>query len=227
VGAQIVEHTGIGVTITIVGVVDDIREGPLDVAIPPVLYFPFDQRADTGFALVVRAAGGEEGLLPAMAATIRKIDSGIATRGGMTMRDRIQDSQSAYMHRSLAWLVGGFAAVALMLSVVGLYGVVAYSVSQRNREIGIRTALGASRGSIYKMILCEAGRLIGFGAAAGIGTSIATAGLMSGLLFGVRSWDTPTLAIVTGILGTVALLASLIPARRAASVDPAESLRTE
>jgi macrolide transport system ATP-binding/permease protein len=227
VGKQIVEHSGSGVTIPIVGVVDDIREGPMDEAIPPVLYFPFDQRTDTGFALVVRAAGEEQGLLPAMAGAIRKIDREIVTRAGMTMRERIQDSDSAYMHRSLAWLVGGFAAVALLLSVVGLYGVVAYSVSQRHREIGIRTALGASRGSIYRMIVSEAGRLIGLGAAVGIGASMATAGLMSGLLFGVGSWDAPTLAMVAGILGTVALLATLIPARRAASVDPVESLRAE
>lgn len=227
VGRQIMEHSGSGVTIPIVGVVDDIREGPLDVAIPPVLYFPFDQRPDPGFALVVRAAGGEHGLLAEMAAAIRQMDSGIVTRSGSTMLQRIEDSQSAYMHRSLAWLVGGFAAMALVLSVVGLYGVVAYSVSQRNREIGIRTALGASRGSIYRMILSEAGRLIAFGAVAGIATSIAAAGLMRGLLFGVRSWDIPTLASVAAALGTVALLASLIPARRAASVDPVESLRAE
>jgi len=227
VGKQIVEHSGSGVTIPIVGIVDDIREGPLDAAIPPVLYFPFDQRADSEFTLVVRAAGGEMGLIREMAVSVRKIDNGIVTRGGAAMLDRIQDSQSAYVHRSLAWLVGGFAAVALLLSVVGLYGVVAYSVSQRNREIGIRTALGAPRGSIYLMILSEAGRLIALGAAAGIASSIAAARLMRGLLFGVRSWDIPTLAVVAGLLGAVALLASLIPARRAASVDPAESLRAE
>ena len=227
VGKQIVEHTGSGVTIPIVGVVDDIREGPLDEAIPPVLYFPRDQRADLDFMLVARAAGGQGSLLPAMAAAIRKVDPGIVTREGMTMLNRIQDSQSAYMHRSLALLVAGFAAVALLLSVVGLYGVVAYSVNQRNREIGIRTALGASRRSIYRMILSEAGRLIGFGSIAGVGASIAAAGLMRGLLFGVRSWDVPTLAAVAALLAVVALMASLIPARRAASVDPVESLRGE
>ncbi|HEV3196529.1 MAG TPA: ABC transporter permease [Bryobacteraceae bacterium] len=227
VGKQIVEHSGKGVTIPIIGVVDDIREGDLYATIPPVLYFPFEQRCEAGFALVVRTAGGEQGLLPAIAATIRRIEAGIVTRGAMSMLDRIQDSQSAYMHRSLAWLVGGFAAVALLLSAVGLYGVVAYSVNQRNREIGIRTALGASRGAIYVMIMSEAGRLIGLGTAAGIGASIAAAGLMRGLLFGVGFWDIPTLTAVAGVLGTVALLASLIPARRAASVDPVESLRAE
>jgi macrolide transport system ATP-binding/permease protein len=134
---------------------------------------------------MVRAAGGEQGLLPEISAAIRKIDSGIVTLAGATMLDRIQDSQSAYMHRSLAWLVGGFAVAALLLSVVGLYGVVAYSVGQRSREIGIRTALGASRGSIYLMILGEAGRLIGLGAAAGAACAIGAAGLMREVLFGV------------------------------------------
>jgi predicted permease len=227
VGKQIVEHTGSGVTIPIVGVVDDVREGSLDAVIPPVLYFPFDQRIDHEFSLVVRASGGEQGLLPAIGAAIRKIDAGIVSRDRMTMIDRIRDSQSAYMHRSLAWLVGGFAAVALLLSVVGLYGVVAYSVSRRNREIGIRTALGASTAAIYRMILGDAGRLIAIAAIAGFAASIAVAGLLRGLLFGVRSWDIPTLTIVAGLLSLAALLASLIPARRAAAVDPVESLRAE
>ncbi|HEX7200665.1 MAG TPA: ABC transporter permease, partial [Dongiaceae bacterium] len=193
IGQQIVPHNGSPVLIPIVGVVEDIREGALDEAIPPVLYFPFDQRTDRGFSLVVRASGGEQGLLPAIGAALRKIDAGIVSRDGMTMIDRIQDSQSAYMHRSLVWLVGGFAAVALLLSVVGLYGVVAYSVSRRNREIGIRTALGASTAAIYRMILGDAGRLIAIAAIAGFAASIAVAGLLRGLLFGVRSWDIPTL----------------------------------
>ena len=129
---------------------------------------------------------------------------------------------------SAATAITGFLhGLAALLATIGLYGVLAYNMVRRRNEIGIRTALGASRGSIYRMILSEAGRLIGLGAAAGIGASMATAGLMSGLLFGVGSWDAPTLAMVAGILGTVALLATLIPARRAASVDPVESLRAE
>jgi predicted permease len=227
VGKQIVEHSGAGVTIPIVGVVDDIREGPLDAPIPPVLYFPFDQRGDSYFALVVRASGDEQPLLPAIAAAIRKIDAGIVPRGGMTMAGRIQDSQSAYLHRSLAWLVGGFALLALLLSVIGLYGVVAYSVSQRNREIGIRMALGAQPRSIYVLVLSEAARLIGLGTAIGMVSAVAAAGLMHGLLFGVRSWDVPTLAGVAVVLGVAALVASIVPAHRAASVNPVESLRAE
>jgi ABC-type antimicrobial peptide transport system permease subunit len=199
----------------------------LDTAIPPVLYRPFNQSTDTYLGLVVRTSQAEGSLLPALAATIRQIDPGIVTIGGMAMTDRIDDSASAYIHRSLAWLVGGFAALALLLGVVGLYGVVAYSVSQRNREIGIRMALGAQPRSVYRLILKEAGWLTAFGILMGLVCSVAAATLMRGLLFGIRSWDVATLAAVAGVLGISAMLASFIPARRAASVNPVEALRAE
>jgi ABC-type antimicrobial peptide transport system permease subunit len=145
----------------------------------------------------------------------------------MTMTVRINASQSAYLHRSAAWLVGGFAALALLLGVVGLYGVIAYSVSQRSREIGIRMALGAQPRSVYQLILKEAGWLIIFGVTIGSVCSVAAATLMRGLLFSVRSWDAPTLAAVAALLAASALLASFIPARRAASVNPVDALRSE
>jgi len=149
------------------------------------------------------------------------------TSGAMTMNDRINDSPSAYLHRSSAWLVGGFAVMALVLGVVGLYGVIAYSVSQRTREIGVRMALGAQPGSVYQLILKEAGWLTGFGVGLGLVSSVAAATLMRGMLFGVSSWDLPTLAAVAVVLGVSALLASYIPARRAASVNPVDALRSE
>jgi ABC-type antimicrobial peptide transport system permease subunit len=123
--------------------------------------------------------------------------------------------------------VGGFASVALLLGVVGLYGVTAYSVTQRNREIGIRMALGAAPGSVYRMILQEAGWLTIVGVLAGVVLAIAGANLMRGVLFGVRAWDVPTIAAVAGVLGAAALLASFLPARRAAAVNPVEALRAE
>jgi macrolide transport system ATP-binding/permease protein len=215
------------VPIEIVGVVEDIREGPLDAAIPPVLYIPFNQSTDRAFGVVTRTSQPGGSLLPALAAAIKQIDPDIVTIGGQTMTDRIHNSPSAYLHRSSAWLVGGFAALALLLGLVGLYGVVAYSVSQRPREIGVRMALGAQPSAVYRLILKEAGWLTAVGIVLGLGCSVGAATLMRGLLFGVRSWDIPTLAVVACGLGLAALLASYIPARRAASVNPVEALRAE
>jgi len=215
------------VPIQIVGIVEDIREGPLDAAIPPVIYFPFNQSTDTYLGLVVRTAQDERSLLPALAATIRQIDPGIVPIGAAPMTDRVSDSPSAAVHRFSARLVGGFAVLALLLGVVGLYGVVAYSVSQRTREIGVRIALGAQRGSVYRLIVQEAGWLAGIGIAIGLACSIAAATLIRGLLFAVQPWDVPTLAAVAAVLGIAALVASFLPARRAASIDPVEALRAE
>ncbi|MBZ5728002.1 MAG: ABC transporter permease [Acidobacteriia bacterium] len=226
-GKQLSELSTPPVPIEIVGIVEDIREGPLDAAIPPVLYIPFGQSSDNYFSLAVRTSLAGETLLPALAAAVHQIDPGIVTLRGMTMTGRIHNSPSAYLHRSAAWLVGGFAALALLLGVVGLYGVVAYSVSQRSREIGIRMALGAEPRSVYRLILQEAGWLTAFGIAIGLGCSVAAATLLRGVLFGVRSWDVPTLAAVAGVLGVAAMAASFIPARRAAKVNPVEALRAE
>ncbi len=211
----------------IIGIVDDIREGSLDSEVWPAEYLPFNQSPDNDFGVIVRTSQAEQSVLPALAAAISRIDPGIVTGGAMTMSQRINNSQAAYLHRSAAWLVGGFAAFALLLGVIGLYGAIAYSVSRRTREIGVRMALGAERGMVYRLILKEAGWLAATGIAVGLGCSIAAAILMRSLLFGVRSWDVPTLAGVAVVLGLAALLASFIPARRAASVNPLEALRAE
>jgi macrolide transport system ATP-binding/permease protein len=145
----------------------------------------------------------------------------------MSMDQKIHDAPATYLHRSSAWLVGGFAVVALLLGVVGLYGVVAYSVGQRKREIGVRMALGAQRSTVYRMILFESGRLIGMGLAIGLVTAIMAASLMHKLLFGVQAWDAGTLTSVGLVLAAASLLASFMPARRAASMNPTEALRAE
>jgi predicted permease len=211
----------------IIGIVEDIKEGQLDTANRATIYVPFTQGWFRSFNLIVRTSQAEQTLLPALSAAIHKIDPEIATEGATTMSDVIGDSQSAYLHRSSAWLVGGFAALALVLGVVGLYGVIAYSVSQRTREIGIRMALGAERGTVYRLVLKEAGWLTAVGIVVGLACSMAAARLMRGLLFGIQSWDVPTLIAVAAVLGMSAVLASYIPARRAASVNPVEALRAE
>jgi predicted permease len=211
----------------IVGVVADFKDAGLDQEQWPAEYFHFNQNTDTYFSMIVRTRHDERMVLPELAATIHKVSLEAAVEEGSTMTQRIDDSQTAYIHRSAAYLVGGFAALALLLGVVGLYGVIAYSVSQRTREIGVRMALGAQRSSVYQLVLGEAGRLIGFGVVVGLASSVGAAMLMRKLLFGVQAWDAGTLIGVAVVLGISALLASFLPAHRAASVNPTEALRAE
>ena len=211
----------------VIGVVDDVKEGALDQERWPAIYFAFNQGPDLSYGIAVRTSQDAGAVLPMMTATIRGIDPGIGVWDEVTMTGKIENSAAAYLHRSSAWLVGGFAAVALVLSVVGLYGVIAYSVSQRTREIGVRMALGAQKGSVYGMVLREAGWLIGAGVLVGLGCSLGAGMLMRTLLFGVKAWDAPTLTGVAVVLAVFAVMASYVPARRAASVNPVEALRAE
>ena len=227
VGKQIAFGDSADSRMLIVGLIDDLQEGQLDAAPRGAMYRPFNQSPDTGFVVLARTAQGEESLLASLASTIHAIDSGMAIYQPMTMEEKIHDAPSTYLHRSSAWLVGGFAAMALLLGVVGLYGVIAYSVSQRTREIGVRMALGAQRGSVYRMVLTESGRLIACGVVLGLAGSVGAAMLMRKLLFGVGAWDATTLVSVATLLAVSAMLASFVPARRAASVSPAEALRSE
>jgi macrolide transport system ATP-binding/permease protein len=143
------------------------------------------------------------------------------------MTDQINQSPSAYLRRSSALLVAGFAILALILGVVGLYGVIAYSVNQRTRELGIRLALGAQRGTVYRMILTEAAALAGAGTAIGLVCAFGAARLLESLLYGTRPSDVSTFAAVATLLAICALIASILPAHRASSVNPVEVLRAE
>ena len=211
----------------IIGIVDDIREGPLDSEIWPAYYYALNQHPDSDYSIVVRTAQAEESLIPTINDAIQGIDSRINVSNQMTMTKRVNNAPTVYLRRSSTWLVGGFAAVALLLGVVGLYGVIAYSVTQRTRELGVRIALGAQRGMVYRLIMKEAAALALTGIAIGTGCAILAASLMRKLLFGTPPWDLTTLVCVAVVLGVSALLASFLPARRAASVDPITALRAE
>jgi predicted permease len=211
----------------IVGVVDDVREGPLDVETWPAEYFPINQTRDHYFSLAVRTGQNAGTLLPVIVNTLHQIDPELSVSDEATMNEKIDETQTALLHRFSAWLVGGFAALALILGVVGLYGVIAYSVNQRTREIGVRMALGAQRSSVYRLIMQQAGWLTVAGLAIGLVCSVGTSMLIRKLLFGVEAWDGMTLGGVAVLLGLASAVASFLPARRAASVNPVEVLRAE
>lgn len=211
----------------IVGLVEDIREGPLDTAVLPAMYLPLLQNADSDVGLVVRTSQPEGRLLPEMERAIREIDRGVITFGGTTMVGRIHNSYAAYMARSSAWLAGSFAALALLLSAVGLYGVIAYSVSQRTKEIGIRMALGAQQSTVHRMVLKEAGWITAIGLACGLACALLAGTLIAKLLFGVQPWDPTTLVTSALVLGGTAMLASYVPARRAGAANPMDALRSQ
>jgi predicted permease len=221
------QYMGSKQTVQVIGVVEDIQEGQLDSANRAAMYVPFNQDSWGSFELVTRSSQAPEVLLSSLRGAIHEIDSEIPVSEAMAISEVIRSSNAAYLHRTSAWLVGGFAALALLLSVVGLYGVIAYSVSQRTREIGVRMALGAQRGAVSRMVLREAGWLTIAGISVGLVCSVGMAKLMRSLLFGTQAWDALTLASVAAVLMAFALLASYIPARRAASVNPVETLRAE
>ena len=132
-----------------------------------------------------------------------------------------------FLARSASLVLGTFAALALLLGTIGLYGVIAYTVGQRTREIGVRMALGAQRASVYRLMLVEASWMTALGITGGILCSFATNGLLRTMLFGVSQRDSGTTILVVCVITLSALLATFIPARRAASIDPAKALRTE
>ena len=212
----------------IIGVVDDLREGPLDGVQPrAAVYSPFNQSPDQGFFVTLRSSQSEEAMLHPMVDAIHQIDAGLIADGEDTMTGRISNSQPAYLHRSAAWIVAGFAILALLLGMIGLYGVISYSVGQRTREIGVRMALGAQRASIYQLILKEAAGLATLGIGSGVICSLAVTRLLRSMLFGVSPWDMGALMSVAFVLVASALLASYIPAHKAASINPTEALRAE
>ena len=213
--------------VEIVGEVRDIKESALDSETRPTLYYPFAQETDTYFSVVVLSSGADASVLSALREIIHKIDPDLVVMRLRSMTEQIADSQSAYIHRSVALLIGAFAFCALLLGAIGLYGVIAYSVGLRTREVGVRMALGAEPSAIYRLILTEAGTLIALGLILGVVCSIWAAQLMRGLLFGVTGGDAPTLLSVGAIMSLCALAASFAPARRAASLNPVAALRAE
>jgi len=229
IGKHIIDQYRKTILLEVVGVIHDIQEETLDVSHRAAAYTPYEQIPDSDLYITTRTALSNENetVLHSMPAVVHQIDPAVITEDPDTLVTRINDTPAAYLHRSAAWLVGGFAGIALLLGTVGLYGVIAYSVSQRTREIGVRMALGAQRGTVYRLILGEAGWLTVIGTATGLVGAVPAAMLLRKLLYGTQAWDASTLASVVVVMAASALLASYFPARRAASVNPVDALRAE
>jgi macrolide transport system ATP-binding/permease protein len=211
----------------IVGVIDDLHEGPLDVDTWPAEYFPINQAQQNFFSLVVRTRQDAGSLLPEIVNSLHQIDPSLAISDEGTMNQKIDNTQAALLHRFSAWLVGMFAAMALLLSVVGLYGAISYSVTQRTREIGIRMALGAQRVSVLSMILGDAAILLASGIAIGLVVSVASTSVLQSMLYGTSVRNPVVLILVAIAVALAGFIAAYVPAFRAASVNPTQALRSE
>jgi len=174
---------------------------------------------------VVRAAGDPPALEPALRGALRSIDPEQPVFAVQSMEDAV--SRSLGNRRFNLYLLGGFAALAVLLAVVGIYGVMSYSVSQRTREIGIRMALGAAHGRVVGLVVSQGLKLAALGVAIGISGALALSGVVRTLLYGVTATDPLTYGAIASALILVALGACWLPARRAARVDPVIALRAE
>jgi len=211
----------------IVGVVGDEKLGSLDQPTTPVLYSSSFQTNDTDLTLVVRTNSDPATLTAALRAEVANLDPNILVSSAITLRTIIEDSPSVFMRRFPALLIGAFAIVAVLLSAIGIYGVLSYLVTQRTREIGVRMALGAQRSNIVRLLLGEGMRLAALGVAIGLVVAVGATRLLARLLFGVLPTDPLVLLVVTGLIAVVTLVACALPARRATKVDPVVALRYE
>ena len=209
----------------VVGVTRDVRHYGLDEEARPTVFKPFPTRPRSGMALVLRSSAEVGGLAPAARQAIRRMDPELAMSDVKTMTERLDASLAP--RRAAAWLFGAFAGVAIALAVAGIYGVVSFAVGQRRREIGIRMALGARPRQVMLGVLGGGMALVAMGVAAGLAASLAVAGLLKSLLFGVSGHDAATYGIAVTLVVCVGALANWFPARRAATVDPNSVLRFE
>ena len=210
---------------TIVGIVGDVRQYGLDTAPNIAAYIPQAQNLSFPFSLVARTSSDPRGLERAVRAAFLAVDPTQPVFNVQSMESYLASSMA--QRRFTLALLALFGGLALALAAVGIYGVVSCAVTSRTREMGIRMALGAERRDVLAMVLRQAAALAGVGLAAGLAASFALTRFLSTLLFEVRTTDLATLATIAALLAAVALAASYLPARRAASVDPTVALRYE
>ncbi len=210
---------------TVIGVVGDTRDDGLDAAPMPAMYQPFAQVAPFSGALVIRTRGEAAALAPAATRAIRELDPRQLIENVATL-DEVRDATVA-TRRLNALLIASFGALAMIIAVVGIAGVLAFSVSSRIAEIGVRMSLGADAASVRRMVLAQGGVLLGVGLVVGATGALLATRLLRGLLFGVAPYDPATLMGVTLVLTAVGVAGCWLPAARAARVDPGVALRAD
>jgi len=209
----------------IVGIISDVKFFGLNLDARPSMYFPHQQNPARGLSLVVRTQGNPLTLAAAIRGQVSALDRDLAVSSVMTLEELVGTSLAE--PRFVLLLLGAFAAVAMLLSAIGVYGVVSYSVTQRSHEIGVRMALGAQMSDVLKLVAGQGMSLVLGGVGLGLIAAFALSRVMESLLFGVSATDVTTFAATSLILAGVALGACFVPARRATRVDPMESLRYE
>jgi predicted permease len=220
-------HIGFGDTngIAIVGVVRDGKYKEVREKTPELVYVPFQQNVDPAMTLQVRTVGNPAKVTAAIRHELQSVDANVPIYKVRTLEAQLDESLS--QERLVATLSSWFGAFALLLASIGLYGVLAYSVTRRTNEIGLRMALGAERGGVIWMVLREALLLVGMGVAIGVPIALVLAGSVSSLLYGLKPTDSLTISATVVLLFVVAAIASYLPARRASRVDPMVALRYE
>jgi putative ABC transport system permease protein len=211
----------------IVGLVGDVKETSLDTPNKPALYLPFAQDPSNFASVLVRTSGDPLAAAESVRQTMLSIEQQTAIFNPSSMELQISNSMPVFLRRLGARLVSLFGWLALLLAAIGIYGVVSYSVAQRTREFGVRMALGARAEDVLRLVMGRAARLVIPGIVAGLVGAAALAKIASRMLYGVRPTDVFTFAAATVLVATVALLASYIPARRAARLHPLDALRYE
>jgi len=219
------QRGGSGSWRTVVGVISDAKEYNSEKEPPIAVYYPFEQFAARNMFLVIRTVRDPAGMTDLITKEIQALDPELPVFDISTMDQRLRDSLSR--RRFSMFLLGLFAIVASFLAAIGIYGVMAYSVNERTHEIGIRLALGAQPARVLQLVIGQALILTSFGIATGLAGAFVLTRVMSSLLYGVSATDGVTFVLTPLLLGSVALLASSIPARRAARVDPMIALRCE
>ncbi len=214
-----------GLCTTIVGVVGNVKQESITAEVAPEIYVPFNQMPMNGMTLFLRTTGAPADLAQALRSQVFAIDKNQPVYNMKTLDQRV--GETIALSRSLMLLFSGFALLALVLASVGIYGIVSYAVNQRTREIGIRMALGAQAADVLRLVLRNGMTLVVAGVAIGVGGALALTRFLTTLLFGVTPTDTLTFVLVSLALAAVALIACLVPARRATKVDPLVALRYE